>query len=304
MEIIHWKNDMTDVLPLSQLAAFEASARFRSFTAAARALNVQQPAISRQVAALELRLGGPLFLRTKPKLTLTANGEALFRAVSGGFQSIRTEIRRLEASRRAAPVVVNVSIGFASLYLMPRLGDFHARHPEHSVQIVTRDQNAGFDEAAADIVITFGETALPEAQSAVIVREQLAPICAPGVIPDDAPLPLEVLPEQKLLHMSSEDHFDDWARYFEGSGLSAPPPKLTDRIMSYMVYLVAIQDGQGIGLGWRGLIEKMLESGGLVLASARIVETNRAYRANLMPRASHSAGAHAFWRWLARPGAG
>ena len=100
-------------------------------------LNVQQPAVSRRIAALEARLGGPLFLRTKPRLTLTANGETLFRAVSKGFQSIRAEIQRLEAAHGAAPVVVNASIGFTSLYLMPRLGEFHARHPEHSVQIVT-----------------------------------------------------------------------------------------------------------------------------------------------------------------------
>ena len=100
--------------------------------------------------------------------------------------------------------------------------------------------------------------------------------------------------------MSAPDHFDDWARYFEGSGLAAPEPAPTERIMSYMVYLLAIQNGQGIGLGWRGLIEKMLEHRVLVLACEQVVETERAYRACLTSRAFGHAGAQAFWRWITR----
>ncbi len=285
-------------LPLSQLAAFEAAARFRSFTAAARDLNVQQPAISRRIAALEAQLETPLFLRTKPHLTLTPSGEALFRVVTSGFGSIRKEVRRIEAMKSAAPVVVNASIGFTSLYLMPRLAEFQARFPDYPVQIVTRDQNLDFDEAVTDVVITFGEEETSSAEGTVIVGEALVPVCAPGFLPDDAPIAVNELPTQKLLHMSAPEHLGDWARYFEGSGLSAPEPVPTERIMSYMVYLLAIQNGQGIGLGWRGLIEPMLKNSSLVIACKRTVETDRAYSANLTSRSYGDPGARAFRHWI------
>ena len=289
---------MIDHLPLAQLVAFEAAARLLSFTAAARALNVQQPAVSRQIAALESALGARLFERTKPQLTLTAQGETLFRAVSDGFGGVRAAMRRIQADDGQAPVVVNATIGFTSLYLMPRLPQFQLLNPHHRIQIVTRDQNAGFDVDAADIVVTFGEHGLPRALSAPIFGEELVPLCAPGVLPNDVPAPIERLLDHTLLHMSSPDHADDWDRYFAQTGLHAPPPAPTDRIMSYMVYLLAIENGQGVGLGWRGLYEKLVADGRLVIAAERTVVTGRAYHANLTPRATEAPAARTFWRWL------
>ena len=53
------------------LLAFEAVARHGSFSRAAQQLNVQQPAMSRRVAALETLLGTRLLHRTRPVLSLT-----------------------------------------------------------------------------------------------------------------------------------------------------------------------------------------------------------------------------------------
>ncbi|MEO1121339.1 MAG: LysR family transcriptional regulator [Pseudomonadota bacterium] len=286
-----------NALPLQQLQAFEAAARRRSFTTAASDLNVQQPAISRQVAALEAQLGTRLFLRTKPRLTLTAEGAALYRVVDQGFDAIRAEMRSLSASAKDGPIVVNAAIGFTSLYLMPRLAAFQAAHPDLPVQIVTRDQNTGFRIEDADIVVTFGETGLPDCQSGVIFGEELVPICAPSLLENGRKPTLEELPQRRLLHMSSPEHADDWARYFDGLGFEARQPDPTDRIMSYMVYLSSIQNGAGIGLGWRGLIERDLEENRLVIANDRVVATGRGYHANLTPRAFDDQNACIFWGW-------
>lgn len=108
---------------LSQLAAFEAAARHLGFSRAARELNVQQPAISRQIAALERDLGHALFLRTKPRLRLTPDGEMLAGAVADGFGAIRRAIDALRGQTRRDVLVVNAAIGFTSLFLLPRLGE-------------------------------------------------------------------------------------------------------------------------------------------------------------------------------------
>jgi LysR family transcriptional regulator of beta-lactamase len=63
-------------LPLNALRAFEASARHLNFTRAALELRVTQGAVSHQVAALEARLGAPLFRRLPRGLALTTRSTA------------------------------------------------------------------------------------------------------------------------------------------------------------------------------------------------------------------------------------
>jgi LysR family glycine cleavage system transcriptional activator len=62
-------------LPLNAIKSFEVAARHLSFARAAKDLNVHPPAVSRQVAELERILGVLLFVRSKPRLALTAQGQ-------------------------------------------------------------------------------------------------------------------------------------------------------------------------------------------------------------------------------------
>lgn len=49
-----------------------------SFSAVARELNVGQPAVSKQIRALEQHLGGPLFARSTRQLSLTDQGQGFY----------------------------------------------------------------------------------------------------------------------------------------------------------------------------------------------------------------------------------
>ncbi|MEM7224504.1 MAG: LysR substrate-binding domain-containing protein [Pseudomonadota bacterium] len=288
----------SDPIPFHQIAAFEAAARNLSFSRAARELNVQQPAVSRQVAMLEETLGVTLFVRTKPRLTLTPEGEILGKAVSGGFDSIQTGLRAVRSVQQGEVIVVNAAIGFTSLFLLPRLAEFQSLYPEVRLELVTRDQNPDFDPARCDIVVVFGESGIAGTTSSLIIREEMVPICKPGYLAGDAPLDRRALAGQRLLHMTSQEHADDWQRYFEGSGIAPPQPQPLDRIFSYMVYLRAIQNGNGIGLGWCRLIEDMIESRTLSLACDHKVTTERGYHCCIMPRAANRPTARAFLDWI------
>ena len=68
---------MAKALPLNALRAFDAAARHLSLTRAAKELSVTHGAVSRQVLALEERLGEQLFERTPRGLTLTPAGRTL-----------------------------------------------------------------------------------------------------------------------------------------------------------------------------------------------------------------------------------
>ena len=62
------------------IATFEAVTRLGTFTLAANELKLLQPSVSRRIAKLEGELGVHLMLRTRPRVTLTHDGEALLQA--------------------------------------------------------------------------------------------------------------------------------------------------------------------------------------------------------------------------------
>src|SRR3954463_10868517 len=88
MSFIHASRMDRAQLPLNALRAFEAAARHLNFTRAAIELCVSQGAVSHQVAALEERLGTPLFRRLPRGLALTDEGQALVPTVADAFDRI------------------------------------------------------------------------------------------------------------------------------------------------------------------------------------------------------------------------
>ncbi|MEM7076345.1 MAG: LysR substrate-binding domain-containing protein [Pseudomonadota bacterium] len=288
----------TPSLPLHQLQAFDAAARHLSFSRAAKELNVLGPAIGRQVALLEDYLATPLFRRTKPRLTLTREGDVLAKAVAAGFAEIRDCLTHLRKDAFPPAIVVNAAIGFTSFYLLPRMADLQGRHPEIEVQIVTRDQEQDYDPARCDAVVTFGTSGLSGCPSVRVIPERLVAICTPSTLAEWGPVSREDLSDKRLLHMSSEDHADDWARFFAGTRASHADPPQHDRFHSFMVYMRAIQNGMGVGLGWRPLIDDMLETGTLVRASPYECETDRGYFCSLTARGAAKPGAHLVLQWL------
>ena len=293
---------MTRRIPLHQINAFEASARQLSFSGAAKELNVQQPAISRHISALEAELGVPLFLRSKPRLTLTKEGEILADAVSQGFDAIRNGLETLRARTEDGTIVVSASIGFTSLYLLPRLAEFQERFPDTKVQIVSRDQNADFDARHCDAIILFGSQGLEGSTSKRIFRETMVAVCRPDLIDGGQPINRSALAERKLLYMSGPDHKDDWSRFFEGTGIATPKAPAHDTYLSYMVYLRAIQNGLGFGIGWRPLLNEYFANGTLMVACGHEHETERGYFCSITERGIEKPGARRFLDWIGQPG--
>ncbi|WP_352838483.1 LysR family transcriptional regulator [Mesorhizobium sp. M0296] len=75
-------HELANELPSAQAVfTFEAAAGTPSFSEAGRFPTVAQPAVSKNIAALEAHIGTRLFIREKSKLRLNAEGESLHRAV-------------------------------------------------------------------------------------------------------------------------------------------------------------------------------------------------------------------------------
>ena len=131
MDALDWRS-----LPsLSSLRAFEATVRLGSFAAAARALNVTQPAVAQQVRTLEADLGVPLVRREGRAVTATGAGQLLAAALGDGFATIAGGVRALRQAEERRGLVIATAPAFAQTVLMPRLGDFWMRHPDIPVSI-------------------------------------------------------------------------------------------------------------------------------------------------------------------------
>ena len=132
---------------VSDLIAFLAVARERSFTRAAAQLGMSQPALSRTITALEERLGVRLLTRSTRSVAPTEEGERLMQTVGPHFEGIEAGLEALTASRgRPAGRLRITSVEHASeTILAPALAKLLPDYPEISVEIIN-------DYALTDIV--------------------------------------------------------------------------------------------------------------------------------------------------------
>ena len=137
---------------LRALEYFVAAAHEKSFSGAARQLEVSVAAVAKLVAALEKTLGVLLFERSSHGLILTATGGSYLDACLPALEQLTEadELTRASVARAPGTVVVGVQHVIASSYLTRALPRFHARYPEITLDIrefqrVTEEETSGID---------------------------------------------------------------------------------------------------------------------------------------------------------------
>jgi DNA-binding transcriptional LysR family regulator len=129
-----------------------------SFSAAARRLNVGQPAVSKVVAQLEDRLGVKLLVRTTRGLTATEAGLNYYeRARRSVEEADEAELAaRGAGSGLTGRLRVSAAVTFARIHLMPRLPEFLVQHPELEMEVVLDDRNIDLVQEGIDVALRMG----------------------------------------------------------------------------------------------------------------------------------------------------
>jgi DNA-binding transcriptional LysR family regulator len=129
-----------------------------SFSAAARRLNLGQPAVSKSVAQLERRLGVKLLVRSTHRLMPTEAGLSFYERAR---QSIEEADEADLAARGAArgltgTLRICAAVTFARIHLVPRLPEFLARHPDLKIEVVLDDRNIDLVQEGIDVALRMG----------------------------------------------------------------------------------------------------------------------------------------------------
>jgi LysR family nitrogen assimilation transcriptional regulator len=125
-------------MDLKQLDTFVRVAELGSFTRAASVLRVAQPALSRQVRALEIELRQPLFDRNGRGVTLTPAGARLLAHGRGILQQVERARQDLEEHRGAAAGLVSIGLppSISRTLTAPLVEAFRARFPRATLSMV------------------------------------------------------------------------------------------------------------------------------------------------------------------------
>lgn len=129
---------------LEYYRAFYYTAKFLSATKAAAALCLTQPALSRSIQKLEVRMGCRLFQRTPRGMFLTREGEVLYEHVAAAFQELTIGEQKVckYTDQHTGNLFLGASETTLNHYLMPKLVAFHKRYPKiriHVIGSITKD---------------------------------------------------------------------------------------------------------------------------------------------------------------------
>jgi LysR family transcriptional regulator, glycine cleavage system transcriptional activator len=251
--------------PLNALVAFEASARHLSFTRAAEELGVSREAVSRQIRNLEDHLGLALFRRRHRALDLTPAGQALAAQARESLDAIARAADGLQRRRRPTKLTVTATIALATFWLTPRLPRFRAAHPGAEIRVVVADMAPDLAAEGIDVGLRYGDGRWPGLTARRLFACRSFPVCAPAYLAAGPPIKVPAdLVAHTLLNLDGAPHApEDWRWWLDG----AVPPGARLNILGFDSYANVIQaacEGQGVALGFGGIIDGLLARSDLV----------------------------------------
>jgi len=257
-------------MELSQLEAFERVAREGSFTRAAEALDLTQPAISMRIAALEAEVNGQLFERRGRHLHLTPLGDML---MPYALRMLTVKADSLQAMRsfhrgQVGEIKMAAPTPFVLSFLVETLEDFRHAHPTADILIRERNKTTIF-EMLHDNVITLGLVNAPVFDRRLLelarLRDPIRAVVASThpLAQMPAPIPLEEIFQHTIFRVSMfpemtvfMDNIVEQGRKGSGGAVIAIPMVMALRL---------VLKGQGLTFLPESYVRESLDSGALVM---------------------------------------
>jgi LysR family glycine cleavage system transcriptional activator len=200
---------------LQALQALVLAADSASFTEVADKLHLTQSAVSRKIQQLESHYGVPLFVRNSRAMQLTEHGKAVLEVARKVFGDLRTLSERI--APREGPFRIRIHVSLAVRWLLPRLTDFYAEHPDLALSIETVASESVDPSGACDACILYLADMPNDRAFVPLFDEYLVPVCAPASVNGRRPpTSLDELAPYTLIH-GSTGHYE-WTTWLQAQG--------------------------------------------------------------------------------------
>lgn len=198
---------------LETLAAFVAIADHGSFAAAARALRVSPPAMTRAIAGLEARLGVQLLQRTTRSLALTPEGAAFLERTRRILADLRdAELGAMGAAAEpGGPLVLTASQMLGRLHLVPIVAALLQRYPKLDVRLLLIDRPIALVEEGIDVAVRIGALADSALHAVKVGEVRRTLVAAPDYLArHGTPAAPAELRRHAVIAFTGLDPTDDW----------------------------------------------------------------------------------------------
>ena len=277
---------------LQRLAVFEAAARLGSFSAAGRELAMAQPAVTRQVRALEVALDVELFRRSANRVELTEAGRRFADTLDVAFSAIEHAID--EVTELDATFVLATSPGFAQQLIVPALDSLQHALGDRDLRLWLYDTERELTEGTFDAAVRLSSTGSgwPGHQHRELFAEHVVPVASPSLADElglNASSSATDVLAAPLLHMDARDRpWMSWAEWLAASDLALTPGRRRVVFNNYPTVLQQAVAGRGVALGWIGLVDGLVADG-LLRPVGPQVSSARSYCVTWPERRSSSA---------------
>jgi DNA-binding transcriptional LysR family regulator len=265
-------------------------------------LCVTQGAVSRAISRLEAHFGQPLMHRNAHGLTLTETGRRLYDGTLGPLQQIESLSAGLRANDRRLRLTLSTVPTLASAWLVPRLSDFHARHPDIQLSFAAYRRNEDFSGETPDASILSG---MPEQwpgwQVDYVIGRELVVICHPARLAARRAqglwdTPAGLLGEPLLYHSNG---MDNWAQWLAAAGVPRASVQLSNGFDQVSILVRAVMADMGIAVLQRCLVRDDLQAGRVVAPFPDLpIRIDRGYHLCAPAQRRDHYALACFRRWL------
>lgn len=279
------------------LLCLEASARLRSFTAAAQELHLTQGAVSRQIIALEQRLNLTLFVRRRDAVVLTEAGRFYVEEIAAVLQRLERATANVMALKgRGGSLTLSVGASLGSYWLIPRLPDFTRAHTEITLNFATRVGSVDFKSMAVDASLEFGDGKRAGLRNDFVLPLAMLPYASPAWISKNGKTLSARTPSFALVHHSTVPQA--WEQWFSNDGLPMPDGEKGPRYELMSMALNAAIAGLGAVLLPEFMASDAVAHGRLRRLSRKSWTSDKAYYLVYPEESSKLEALKIFRAWL------
>ncbi|MEL6825514.1 MAG: LysR substrate-binding domain-containing protein [Pseudomonadota bacterium] len=238
---------MNDRLPpLNAVRVFSVVAQKLNFARAAEELGVTQSAVSKQILLLEDFIGTTLFERKAQGVALTIEGRELREAVLPAMDRLANSFERYaRRPARSSTVRLTTTASFASLVLIPALGEFEKERTDIDIEILAGDRLFDLDREEVDFAIRFGPGPWPGMSDQLLGAQTLTPVASPTLLAQHDNNIEVLLRDARRVQVFAKNEWLD-------AGLDQAAENQQSRsnlvLENFHVAAHAVRLGQGIGL--------------------------------------------------------